>query len=74
MAGYAASADLLGLPDRGILDYGQILDQVCRIAHAVDVPVFADADTGYGTTANVQRMVRDFEQAGVAGLFIEDRV
>ncbi|MEK1336524.1 hypothetical protein HCY80_09185 [Limosilactobacillus fermentum] len=42
------------------------------MAHAVDVPVFADADTGYGTTA--QRMVRDFEQAGVAGLFIEDRV
>lgn len=74
MAGYAASADLLGQPDRGILDYGQVLDQLRRIIAAVDVPVFADADTGYGDIENVKRTVREFEQAGAAGLFIEDQV
>lgn len=74
VAGYAASADLLGMPDRGILDFGQQLDQLHRVCEAVDVPVFADADTGYGDTENVKRTVQAFEQAGAVGLFLEDQV
>lgn len=74
VAGYAASADLLGMPDRGILDFGQQLDQLHRVCEAVDVPVFADADTGYGDEENVKRTTRAFEQAGAVGLFLEDQV
>lgn len=73
VAGYAASADLLGLPDRGVLDFGQQLEQLNRICQAVDVPVFADADTGYGDLENVRRTVKSFEQAGAVGLFLEDQ-
>lgn len=73
VAGYAASADLLGLPDRGVLDFNQQLDQLNRVCQAVNVPVFADADTGYGDVENVKRTVQAFEQAGAVGLFLEDQ-
>jgi len=73
-AGYATSASTLALPDRGILDFGQMLHKLREIVAAVNVPVFADADTGYGDTENVARTVRSFEAAGAAGLFIEDQV
>jgi 2-methylisocitrate lyase-like PEP mutase family enzyme len=49
-------------------------DNARRIAAAVDVPVIADADTGYGNAINVVRTVREYEQAGVAGLHLEDQV
>mgnify|MGYP003327901364 CR=1 FL=1 len=45
-----------------------------RIRRAIDVPLIADADTGYGNELNVVRTVRDYEQAGVAGIHIEDQV
>jgi 2-methylisocitrate lyase-like PEP mutase family enzyme len=51
-----------------------MLDNATRIAAAVDVPVIADADTGYGNAINVVRTVRAYEQAGVAGLHLEDQV
>ena len=73
VAGYSASADLLGLPDRGVLDFNQQLDQLNRVCQAVNVPVFADADTGYGDVENVKRTVQAFEQAGAVGLFLEDQ-
>ncbi|MFT8459172.1 MAG: isocitrate lyase/PEP mutase family protein [Liquorilactobacillus ghanensis] len=74
VAGYASSADLLGLPDRGVLDFGQQLEQLFRICQTVDIPVFVDADTGYGDVENVKRTVQSFEQAGAVGLFLEDQV
>jgi 2-methylisocitrate lyase-like PEP mutase family enzyme len=51
-----------------------MIDNARRIVAAVDVPVIADADTGYGNAINVVRTVRDLEQAGVAGLHLEDQV
>jgi 2-methylisocitrate lyase-like PEP mutase family enzyme len=51
-----------------------MVDNARRIVAAVDVPVIADADTGYGNAINVVRTVRDLEQAGVAGLHLEDQV
>ncbi|NYT12583.1 MAG: isocitrate lyase/PEP mutase family protein [Methanomassiliicoccales archaeon] len=73
-AGYANSASLLGKPDVGLLTMTEMVDAARRIAGAVDIPVIADADTGYGNVTNVVRAVREFERAGVAGMLIEDQV
>ena len=51
-----------------------MVDNARRIAAAVDVPVIADADTGYGNAINVVRTVQAYEQAGVAGIHLEDQV
>jgi 2-methylisocitrate lyase-like PEP mutase family enzyme len=72
-AGYANSAALLGKPDVSLLTLTEMVDAASRIADAVNIPVFADGDTGYGNVTNVIRMVNLFEKAGVAGLFIEDQ-
>jgi len=73
-AGYANSAALLGKPDVSLLTLTEMVDVASRIADAVDIPVFADGDTGHGNVTNVIRTVNLFEKAGVAGLFIEDQV
>ena len=57
---------LLGLPDVGLTTMSEIVEQVARIARAVDLPVVADADTGYGNPLNVMRTVQEFERAGAA--------
>lgn len=72
--GYAATAALLGAPDTSQLGLSEMADHYARICDAVAVPVFADGDTGFGNVTNVRRMVRAYERAGVAGLFIEDQV
>jgi 2-methylisocitrate lyase-like PEP mutase family enzyme len=72
-AGYANSAALLGKPDVSLLTLTEMTDAASRIADAVNIPVFADGDTGYGNVTNVIRTVKLFEKAGVAGLFIEDQ-
>jgi 2-methylisocitrate lyase-like PEP mutase family enzyme len=63
-----------GYPDFGLLTATEMVANAARMVRAVDVPVIADADTGYGNELNVVRTVRDFEQAGVAGIHIEDQV
>ena len=63
-----------GYPDFGLLTASEMVANAGRMARAVDVPVIADADTGYGNELNVVRTVRDYEQAGVAGIHIEDQV
>jgi 2,3-dimethylmalate lyase len=74
MTGFGTSASLLGRPDVGLLTMSQMVDNARRIAQAVDVPVIADADTGYGNPLNVIRTVQEYELAGVAALHIEDQV
>jgi methylisocitrate lyase len=74
IGGYATTAALLGKPDVGLLGFSEMLNHARYIAGAVEIPVFADADTGYGNVTNVQRTIREYERAGVAGLFIEDQV
>lgn len=73
-AGYANSAALLGKPDISLLTLTEMVDVASRIVDAVNIPVFADGDTGHGNVTNVMRTVKLFEKAGVAGLFIEDQV
>ncbi len=74
MTGFGTSASLLGRPDVGLLGGAEMVDNVRRIVDAVERPVIADADTGYGNAINVVRTVRIYEQAGVAGLHLEDQV
>ncbi len=74
VTGFGSSASLLGRPDVGLVGLGEMSDQVRRIVGAVDVPVVADADTGYGNAINVIRTVQEYERAGVAALHLEDQV
>jgi 2-methylisocitrate lyase-like PEP mutase family enzyme len=74
MTGFGTTASLAGRPDVGLLTGTEMVDNARRIAAAVDVPVIADADTGYGNAINVVRTVQAYEQAGVAGIHLEDQV
>lgn len=74
MTGFGTTASLLGRPDIGLLAMTEMLDHARRIVDATSLPVVADADTGYGNQINVIRTVRAYEQAGVAGLHLEDQV
>jgi len=71
--GYSAAASLFAEPDAGQLTLNDYVDHYGRIAAAVQVPVFVDADTGFGGVNNVRRAVREFDRAGTAGLFLEDQ-
>ena len=62
-----------GYPDLGLLSESEIVAWLSRTADAVDIPVIADMDNGYGNAINVVRAVRDFEKAGVAGFHLEDQ-
>jgi len=74
LTGFGTSASLLGRPDVGLLSGAEMVDQARRLVDAVERPVIADADTGYGNAINVIRTVRAYEQAGVAALHLEDQV
>lgn len=74
MTGFGTTASLIGRPDVGLLTGAEMVDNARRIVAAVDVPVVADADTGYGNAINVLRTVQLYEQAGVAGIQLEDQV
>jgi len=74
MTGFGTTASLIGRPDVGLLSGSEMVENARRIVAAVDVPVIADADTGYGNAINVVRTVQVYEQAGVAGIQLEDQV
>ena len=74
MTGFGTSAALLGRPDVGLLTMTEMVDNARRIADCVDIPVIADADTGYGNPLNVIRTVGAYEAAGVAAIHLEDQV
>ncbi|EMS47634.1 2,3-dimethylmalate lyase [Triticum urartu] len=65
---------LLGLPDVGLISYGEMIDQGRLITEAVSIPVIGDADNGYGNCMNVKRTVKGFINAGFAGIILEDQV
>lgn len=68
-----AMARAAGYPDIGLMGLTEVVDRLRTMVEVTSVPVIADADTGFGGTANVQRTVRLFEQAGVAGFHLEDQ-
>ncbi|WP_435181038.1 isocitrate lyase/PEP mutase family protein [Halorussus sp. AFM4] len=73
MSGSSVSTSVHGYPDVGLTTLTEMTDRARRMATAVDVPVFADADTGYGNPINVRRTVEEYEAAGVAGIHLEDQ-
>ncbi|GAC1388899.1 MAG: isocitrate lyase/PEP mutase family protein [Ktedonobacteraceae bacterium] len=75
MTGFGTAASVLGQPDVGLLTMSEMVSRAAALAAVVgDIPLIADADTGYGNPLNVRRTVREYEQAGVAGIHIEDQV
>jgi len=72
--GYAAVGSMLAQPDMGQSNVRDYASHYARICDAVTIPVYVDADTGFGGVNNVRQMVRAFEAAGAAGLFISDQV
>ena len=73
MTGYGTAAAGFGLPDVGLLTMTEMAANAARMAYAVDIPLIADADTGYGNPINVVRTVREYEKAGVAAIHLEDQ-
>ena len=74
MSGFALAGARFGLPDTGLVSYGEVLDAGRDICGAVSIPVLGDADTGYGNAVNVKRTVRGYARAGFACAMIEDQV
>lgn len=74
MSGFGVAATRLGLPDTGLISYGEMLDQGRNICQAVSIPVLGDGDTGFGNEMNVRRTVEGYYQAGFACVMIEDQV
>jgi 2-methylisocitrate lyase-like PEP mutase family enzyme len=69
----AGTAATLGYPDYGLITMTEMVENARRIVGVVNVPVIADADTGYGNELNVVRTVNAYARAGVAGIHIEDQ-
>ena len=74
MTGSGAAMSILGEPDVGLLTMNEMVTQARNLANATNLPVIADADTGYGNAINVVRTVKEFEAAGVAAIHLEDQV
>jgi len=74
MSGFATAAAKLGLPDTGLISYGEVIDQGRNICDSVNIPIIGDGDTGYGNAINIRRTVRGFYKAGFAAVMIEDQV
>lgn len=74
VSGFGLSATLLGLPDMAFLSFAEVLEFTRNIIDAVNIPVMADADTGYGNAINAMRVTEKFIKAGAAGLNLEDQV
>lgn len=72
-SGFGISASSLGMPDYGLMTMTETLDRVRRITDAVQAPLVADCDTGYGNPLNVVRTVRECVSIGVAGIILEDQ-
>ena len=71
--GQGLHGTILGAPDNGLLAFNEMVEACGKIADAVQIPILADAEGGYGNAINVIRTVHEFEKAGVAGIFIEDQ-
>src|SRR4029079_7204118 len=75
MSGFSVSAARLGMPDTGLISFGEMLDTLRSVTTAAPgAAILADGDTGYGNALNVQRTVREYAKAGAACVMIEDQV
>lgn len=74
MTGYGVSASAIGRPDIGIMTFSEVATMAKNMAFALNIPLIADCDTGFGNTLNVIRCVQEFEAAGVAAIQLEDQL
>ena len=74
MTGAGTVNTQLGMPDHSIITLTEMVQNAARLAGVTTVPIVSDADTGYGGVLNVMRTVQEFQQAGIAGIHIEDQV
>ena len=74
MTGGGSSAARLGQPDLGLMTMTEMVANAAMIVDCTELPVIADADTGYGNALNVVRTVREYERDGVAAIHLEDQV
>jgi len=74
MGGFSVAATLLGEPDFGYLTQTEMADAARRVCRLTERPLLVDADTGYGNALNTRRTVELWQQAGAAGIFLEDQV
>ncbi|CAN5885870.1 methylisocitrate lyase [soil metagenome] len=74
LSGGALSAGWAGLPDIGLLTLTEFVEQAAVLARSTSLPLLCDADTGFGEPINVARTIRMFEEAGAAGVHLEDQV
>ena len=74
MSGFAVSAARLGMPDTGLISYGELVDQGRNICGAVSIPMIGDGDTGFGSAQNIKRTVQGYARAGFACIMLEDQV
>ena len=73
LGGFSVAATRLGLPDVGLMSYAEILDTARNVCAATSLPIFGDADTGYGNAINAERALLGYARAGVAAIMIEDQ-
>ena len=74
MTGFGTAAVNRALPDIGLLTMSEMLDVVRAITSAVEIPLIADGDTGYGNPLNVVRTIQEYEKAGAAAIHLEDQI
>jgi 2-methylisocitrate lyase-like PEP mutase family enzyme len=74
MSGFAVSASRLGMPDTGLISYGELVEQGANICRAVTIPMIGDGDTGFGSAQNIKRTVQGYARAGFACIMLEDQV
>jgi 2-methylisocitrate lyase-like PEP mutase family enzyme len=69
-----AVARSMGIPDIGLVTMSESIERAAQVVSVINLPIIADADTGYGNAVNLVRTVREFERAGVAAIHIEDQI
>jgi len=74
ISGAGVASNFLGYPDMGLTSMAEVLENARNIAQVTNIPAICDCDTGFGNAVNVIRTVRDFENAGIAGIQLEDQV
>ena len=75
MTGFGTAASVLGQPDVGLLTMSEMVSRAAALSSVIgDIPLIADADTGYGNPLNVRRTIQEYERAGVAAVHIEDQI
>jgi 2-methylisocitrate lyase-like PEP mutase family enzyme len=74
MSGFAVSASRLGMPDVGLISYGEMVEQGRNVCRAASIPMIGDGDTGFGSAQNIKRTVQGYAAAGFACIMLEDQV